>query len=317
VFSQTASFQYYDLHNYNTGLFTFGNGSSRNLAYMLSINRNNKGINPVFPTSGSEFFLTAKFTLPYSLFNGINYETLGNQEAYKTKYDGTQAVNDPNGRVPLPGDYLHQIDPKVKTYEVVDTYQEASADQSKVDQKKYNWLEYYKIKFRGDWYTRIYGKLVLRTLGEFGYLGNYNKARGYIPFERFYVGGTGLNNFTMDGREMIQLRGYPDQSLTPISNGSINGALIYNKFTMELRYPITLKQAASIYVLSFLEAGSGFDESKPYNPFQLQRSAGAGLRVFMPAFGLLGIDFGYGFDAAEGKIQPNGWQTHFIIGQQF
>ena len=86
---------------------------------------------------------------------------------------------------------------------------------------------------------------------------------------------------------------------------------------MELRYPITLKQAASIYVLSFLEAGSGFDESKKYNPFQLQRSAGAGLRVFMPAFGLLGIDFGYGFDAAEGKTQPNGWQTHFIIGQQF
>jgi outer membrane protein insertion porin family len=139
-----------------------------------------------------------------------------------------------------------------------------------------------------------------------------------VPFERFYIGGDGLQNFALDGRETIQLRGYPNQSLTPIDkNGSQNGATIYNKFSFELRYPLTLKSAASIYALTFFEAGAGYDETKRYNPFQLQRSAGFGLRIFMPAFGLLGIDFGHGFDPIERGSQPNGWETHFIIGQQF
>lgn len=326
ILSQTASFQFYDLHNYYTGLFTYGNGSSRNLAYGINLSRNNKGQDPIFPMYGSEFSLSAKFTFPYSLVNGVDYANLGNQEEYKLRYSssaGQNVIPPTDGTVLQEGDYLREIKSGTNLYEKVDTYQEASADKSKVDQKKFNWLEYYKVKFRADWYTKIYKKLVLRTLGEFAFLGNYNKARGYIPFERFYVGGDGLQNFAMDGREIVQLRGYPNQSLTPVDNkGSQNGALIYNKFTMELRYPIILKQATSIYALSFLEAGSGFDETKPYNPFQLQRSAGFGLRVFMPQFGLLGFDMGYGFDARESGplntiTQPNGWQTHFIIGQQF
>ena len=119
-----------------------------------------------------------------------------------------------------------------------------------------------------------------------------------MPFERFYVGGDGLANFSMDGRETIQLRGYPNNSLTPINSvGEQIGATVYNKFSMELRYPITLKSSASIYALGFLEAGSSYADFKTYNPFDLSRSAGVGLRVFMPAFGLLGIDFGHGFDA--------------------
>jgi outer membrane protein insertion porin family len=192
-----------------------------------------------------------------------------------------------------------------------------------VDQKKYNWLEYYKIKFKADWYTKVYGKLVFRSLTEFGFLGAYNKERGIIPFERYYLGGDGMANYSMDGRETIALRGYPNGSLTPVNSvGEPIGATIYNKFSLELRYPITLKASASIYALTFLEAGSSFDTFKNYNPFALSRSAGAGLRVFMPAFGLLGIDFGYGFDGlpmANGLLSPkaNGWETHFIIGQQF
>jgi outer membrane protein insertion porin family len=158
-------------------------------------------------------------------------------------------------------------------------------------------------------------------LGEFGFLGSYNKDRGLVPFERFFVGGDGLANFALDGREVIGLRGYPNQSLTPQdSEGDQNGATIYNKFSLELRYPITLKAAASIYALTFLEAGGAYDKSINYNPFALSRSAGAGLRVFMPAFGLLGIDFGYGFDPVPNNVgitTPSGWQTHFIIGQQF
>ncbi|MFN3641181.1 MAG: BamA/TamA family outer membrane protein, partial [Flavobacterium sp.] len=145
-----------------------------------------------------------------------------------------------------------------------------------------------------------------------GFLGAYNRDRGLVPFERFFVGGDGLMNFALDGREIIQMRGYPNQSLSEIDGGTI-----YNKFSLELRYPITLKGAASIYALSFIEAGASYRDFQEYNPFQLYRSAGFGLRVFMPAFGLLGIDFGYGFDPLPGQPQRNGWETHFIIGQQF
>jgi outer membrane protein insertion porin family len=122
----------------------------------------------------------------------------------------------------------------------------------------------------------------------------------------------------MDGRETVQLRGYPNNSLTPVNEaGDQIGATVFNKFSMELRYPITLKSSASIYALAFMEAGSSFRDFKSYNPFALNRSAGIGLRVFMPAFGLLGIDFGHGFDTLPGQAKANGWETHFIIGQQF
>ena len=195
---------------------------------------------------------------------------------------------------------------------VGDDWQSASVDRAKVDQKRFNWLEYYKVKFKADWYTTIYEKLVLRSLGEFGFMGAYDSARGLVPFERFYVGGDGLANFALDGREVIQLRGYPNNSLS-----SVDGGTVYNKFSLELRYPITLKQAATIYGLTFLEGGAAFNNFNEYNPFAIQRSAGFGLRVFMPAFGLLGIDFAHGFDNIPGTSQKSGWQTHFIIGQQF
>ncbi len=317
VLSQAISYQHYDLNNYNTGLFTFGNGTSRNLAYTIGLTRNNKGVNPIFPTYGSEFSVTAKLTLPYSLINGVNYATLGDQEEYKYKYSGTTYTGT-NGIQVNPGDYVEAIPNQFNQPNSVKDYKDAAADPSKVDQKKFSWLEYYKIKFKADWYTKVYGKLVLRTLAEFGFLGNYNKNRGDVPFERFYLGGDGMQMFSMDGRETIQLRGYANNSLTPVNNrGEQIGATVYNKFSLELRYPVTLKPSASIYLLSFLEAGSSYDSFTNYNPFALSRSAGVGVRVFMPAFGLLGIDFGYGYDKLPGQINPSGWQTHFIIGQQF
>lgn len=324
--SQALSFQFYDLNNYNTGLFTFGDGSARNFAYTIGFTHTNKGSNPIYPMYGSEFSISAKVTPPYSLLNGVDYGDLGNQKAYKKQYaaDDTYGVTN-DQYTPKVGDYIqiNYDDDGQVTYTKVDTFEEASADAAKVDQKKFNWLEYYKIKLKGDWYTKVYDKLVLRTLGEFGYLGNYNSERGDVPFERFFLGGDGLANFALDGREVIQLRGYPNNTLTPYSTNaetklqSQDGATIYNKFSLELRYPITLKQQASIYVLAFAEAGAAYNSFKDYNPFQLQRSAGFGLRVFMPAFGLLGIDFGHGFDPLPGETQKNGWETHFIIGQQF
>ena len=313
VLSQSVSYQHYDLQNYNTGLFTFGNGTSRNLAYTIGLTRSNKGTNPIFPMYGSEFSISAKVTPPYSLLNGTDYATLGDKEEYKLKNTIDRSnTPDANGNTVKIGDYVDAAGNKVFSY------QDAAADPALVDQKKFNWLEYYKIKFKADWYTKIYGKLVLRTLTEFGFLGAYNQDRGAVPFERFYVGGDGLANYSMDGRETIQLRGYPNNSLTPVNSaGEQIGATVYNKFSLEMRYPITLKSSASIYALTFLEAGSSYKDFKSYNPFALSRSAGAGLRVFMPAFGLLGIDFGYGFDALPGTSKPNGWETHFIIGQQF
>jgi len=318
VLSQSLSYQHYDLNNYNTGLFTFGDGTSRNLAYTIGITRNNKGVNPIFPTYGSEFSFTAKFSPPYSLFDNVNYAKLGEQEQYKFKYTGSPYTGS-NGIIVNEGDYLESLPSSTNPFpNRVTRFQDGVADPAKVDQKRFNLLEYYKIKFRADWYTKLYGKLVLRSLSEFGFLGAYNQSRGSIPFERFFLGGDGMQMFAMDGRETIQLRGYPNNSITPInSNGEQLGATIYNKFSLEMRYPITLKASASIYALAFLEAGASFDSFRTYNPFALNRSAGVGLRVFMPAFGLLGIDFAKGFDALPGQIAPNGWETHFIIGQQF
>ncbi|OAB81744.1 outer membrane protein assembly factor BamA [Cochleicola gelatinilyticus] len=281
--SQAISFQHYNLQNYNTRLFTFGNGYSNNLAYTIGLSRNNTGTNPIYPTYGSEFAITAKLTPPFSAFSNTDYKAL------KDRRDVLVAeIQDTGG--------------------TVDTQQEIG----EIDQERFKFLEYYKIKFKGTWYTQLVDKLVLRSATEFGFLGAYNGDRGIPPFERFFVGGDGLGSYSLDGREVVQLRGYPNQSLS-----SVDGNTIFNKFSLELRYPITLKQLASIYVLGFAEGGASYDGFRDYDPFGVQRSAGAGLRIFMPAFGLLGIDFGYGFDPILGGNQPNGWETHFILGQQF
>nr|WP_315250081.1 POTRA domain-containing protein [uncultured Flavobacterium sp.] len=317
--SQSLRFQQYDLHNYYYGLFTFANGSSKNLSYNIGLTRNNKGLNPIFPTYGAEFGITGEFTLPYSLFNGIDYATLGDQKKYKYIYSGNSYV-DNNDKVVNSGDYLDKLPSSGTIANKVEpgNYQDAVADPGKVDQEKYKWLEYYKVQFTGDWFTTLYKKLVLRSLVQFGFLGAYNQDRGVIPFERYYLGGDGMAGSSIDGRQNIGLRGYENASLTPADgNGDAYGATIYNKFSLELRYPITLKASASIYALAFAEAGQSYKTLSDYQPFNLARSSGVGLRVFMPAFGLLGIDFGYGFDPVDGSVTPSGWQTHFIIGQQF
>ncbi|WP_299012609.1 outer membrane protein assembly factor BamA [uncultured Polaribacter sp.] len=177
---------------------------------------------------------------------------------------------------------------------------------------KFKWLEYYKLNFKGKWYTSFTDKLVLMSNAEFGYLGFYNEELGQTPFERFFVGGDGIPVFQLDGREVIGLRGYENNRLSPVEGGTI-----YNRFQLELRYSITDAPSASIYALGFLEAGNSYDNFQEFNPFQLKRSAGFGVRIFMPAFGLLGIDLGHGFDPLPGQIEKSGWQTHFIIGRQF
>jgi len=185
--------------------------------------------------------------------------------------------------------------------------------------ERFEWLEYYKINLKAKWYTALVGKFVLLTNVQFGYLGNYNDEKGEIPFERYFVGGDGLNTNSFDGREVIGLRGYENSSLSgsSVSSSGTSGDNVYDKFSMEVRYPITLKPAASIYALGFVEAGNSYGSFNDFNPFDIKRSAGLGIRIFMPAFGLLGIDFGHGFDNVPGQVEKSGWQTHFIIGQQF
>lgn len=277
LFSQALSYQHYNLQNYNTGLFTFGDGSSNNLSYTIGLSRNNLYTDPIYPTGGSNISASLKFSFPYSLVNGVDYGAL--QEERESL--------DPSN----PDDF---------------------ARIGEIDQQRFNWLEFYKVKFKVDWYTEIAKNLVLRPSAEFGFLGAYNQDRGIIPFERFFLGGDGLGNFALDGREIIQLRGYPNQSLSTQDGGSI-----YNKFSLELRYPITLGAQAKIYALTFVEAGASVNSFREFDPFNLNRSAGLGVRIFMPAFGLLGIDFGHGFDPVPGTVGANGWETHFIIGQQF
>ena len=179
-------------------------------------------------------------------------------------------------------------------------------------QEKYKWLEYYKLNFKGKWYTAFTDKLVMMTNAELGFLSYYNKELGQSPFERYFVGGDGIAAFQLDGRETVGLRGYENSRLS-----SIDGGTMYNKYQLELRYSITDSPSASIYTLGFLEAGNSYDNFSDFNPFELKRSAGLGIRIFMPAFGLLGIDFAHGFDPLPGQTVKSGWQTHFIIGRQF
>ncbi|CAL2076839.1 Outer membrane protein assembly factor BamA [Tenacibaculum dicentrarchi] len=182
---------------------------------------------------------------------------------------------------------------------------------------KYKWLEYYKISAKGKWYTSLANKLVLMSNFEMGYLGSYNDKLGATPVERFFVGGDGIAQGQLDGRETIGVRGYENNTLSIGPDGQNEGGTIYNKFQMEIRYSITDKPSASIYTLGFLEAGNSYQNFSEFSPFKLKRSAGVGVRIFMPAFGLLGIDFAHGFDPLPGQTQKSGWQTHFIIGRQF
>ncbi|MBI9056478.1 MAG: outer membrane protein assembly factor BamA [Labilibaculum sp.] len=187
------------------------------------------------------------------------------------------------------------------------------------EQELYKWIEYHKWTFKGQMYTRLLNstdKLVLYTGSEFGYLGYYNEDKR-SPFEGFEVGGDGMSGYSMYGSDNIGLRGYENGSLTPtFSNGRRKGGNIYSKFTAEVRYPLSLSQSATIYALAFAEAGNAWYDFEEFQPFNLKRSAGVGLRIFLPMFGLLGIDYGYGFDDANLEGQ-NGGQFHFVIGQQF
>lgn len=179
------------------------------------------------------------------------------------------------------------------------------------DAEKFKWVEYYKLKFTAEWNTPLSKdkKLVLNTKAGFGFLGAYNKSIGLSPFERFYLGGVFISGFNLDGREIINLRGYDDLTLAPE-----NGAPIISKYSAELRYLISPNPNATVYALGFLEAGNTWTDFDRFNPFDVKRSTGAGLRIFLPMFGMLGLDYGWRLDNITNRPNMAQGQFHFSLG---
>ena len=188
------------------------------------------------------------------------------------------------------------------------------SDQSMSDQDRYRWIEFHKWQFKAQWFQGFLrnSNLVLMLKAEMGYLGSYNKNK-VSPFQRFEVGGDGMSGYNIYGIDIIAMRGYEDGALDPSSYYSRG----YNKYTAELRYPIILKPSSQIYVLGFLEGGNAFDSWKKFSPFRIKRSAGFGVRLYLPVVGMLGIDWGYGFDPPANSTTKSGSQVHFVLGQQF
>jgi outer membrane protein insertion porin family len=189
------------------------------------------------------------------------------------------------------------------------------------DKQRYKFTEYHKWKFETQWFQRLAGKFVVKAQAQFGFLGSYNKAVGQSAFERFKLGGDGMQGFDfLQGSELIAMRGYSNNSVIPVgSNPGIaqsSGSPIFTKYVMELRYPVIASQQATAFLVGFAEAGNTWNNFGDFNPFNVRRSVGLGAKIFLPIFGLLGIDYGYGFDNIPGIADANKGQFHFSIAQQ-
>ena len=280
VLYNQLSWQTYKLQDWSYQ-FMFDTGISHNLSYTLSLSRNSTD-QQIYPRQGSDFSFSLQLTPPYSLLRkkGVSGYDKEGKEVYTTDW--------------------RKIDYNLQTPE-----------------QRYRWIEYHKWSFKGAIYAKLVGDLVLMARAQFGYLGYYNRNWGYSPFEGFRVGGDGMSGYDTYGSEIISLRGYENYSLTPTATSSSTGNYyagnVYDKFTVELRYPVILQPQSTIYALLFLEGGNCWSDIRDFNPFQIKRSAGVGVRVFLPMIGLLGVDWGWGFDdPVNGKSQ-----FHFVIGQQF
>ncbi len=222
---------------------------------------------------------------------------------------GRNSVDQPT--FPRRGSYFSLNAKLTPPYSLFDGIEDYS---NQTDQEKYKFIEYYKWNFRSKWYSAFTDKLVLATRMEMGYLGMYNKGVGAAPFGRFYLGGDGMSGmgYQFDGRELISLRGYSNNSVSPQTGGTI-----FNRYSAELRYAISLNPASTVYALGFLEAGNAWDNFDYFNPFSVKRSVGVGVRITIPMMGLMGLDYGWGIDEIPGNPDANIGQFHFSIGQTF
>ena len=259
----------------------------------------------------------------FTVYNGLNYMQykLSNSQSFFSFRNGVS--NNVNYNITIGRNSVDQINfprqgsnflltlklsPPYSMFDDIDDYT------SLTDQEKYKWVEYYKWKFKATWFSPFTEKLILATKTEFGFLGAYNQELGISPFERFYVGGDGLSGmgYMNDGRELVALRGYANNSLSPQT-----GATIYNKYTAEIRYALSLNPTSTMYALAFLEAGNAWEEFDNFNPFGVKRSVGIGVKIMLPMIGMMGLDYGWGLDEVIGNPEANGGQFHFSIGQNF
>ncbi len=189
------------------------------------------------------------------------------------------------------------------------------SDEDLDDEDRYRFIEFHKWNFKTQWFQSFLknSNLVLMLRAEMGYLGHYD-INNVSPFERFEVGGDGMSGYNIYGIDVVSLRGYTDGALDPTDS---DYSIAYNKYTTELRYPIIMQPSTQIYALAFAEAGNGFSSWRTFSPFDIKRSAGFGVRLYLPIVGMLGIDWGYGFDPAAGETTRSGSQFHFVMGQQF
>ena len=275
------NWQTYKLTNWYSGYFIFDDGIANNINYSITLARNSTD-QQIYPRSGSDFSFSLQMTPPFSLLRKFDLDSDGNS-------------------VP------------VNSYKDVDYSKWSARD-------RFKWIEYHKWKFNAATYSKLVGDLVLMTRAQFGYLGYYNRNWGYSPFEGFLLGGDGMSGYNTYGSEIVAMRGYENYSLTPYEPSSYNSSgyayagNVYDKFTVELRYPVILQPSSTIFVLAFAEGGNCWSDIRNFNPFQIKRSAGVGVRIFLPMIGLLGVDWGYGFDNPDPTKRS---QFHFMIGQQF
>jgi len=259
----------------------------------------------------------------FTLYNGLNFiqYKLSNSQSFFSFRNGES--NNVNYQVNLGRNSVDQLNfPRqgsnfllsIKLSPPYSMFDNINDYSSLTDQEKYKWVEYYKWKFKATWFSPFTEKLILATKTEFGFLGGYNDQLGISPFERFYVGGDGLSGmgYMNDGRELVALRGYSNNSLSPQT-----GATIYNKYTAEIRYALSLNPTSTMYALAFLEAGNAWEDFDNFNPFGIKRSVGIGVKIMLPMIGMMGLDYGWGLDEIIGNPDANGGQFHFSIGQNF
>ena len=257
------------------------------------------------------FTLHQNITLKkYNLDEWTNFSSLGSGTAYNYSYNfslGRNSVDQPT--FPRRGSNMKlsvQLTPPYSLFDGIEDYSNVP------DIEKFKWVEYHKWNIGANWFSSLADKLVLKTNLEYGLIGTYNPDIGLSPFERYYLGGDGLSGYALDDREVIALRGYSNGSLSPDY-----GATLYNKYTLELRYALSLNPQSPIYALTFVEAGNSWDTFDEFDPFSVKRSAGVGIRITIPMMGMMGVDWGYGFDDIPGNPDANKGQFHFSINQQF
>jgi outer membrane protein insertion porin family len=265
------------------------NGQFNSMTFNTVFGRNSVD-NPLYSRRGSEFSLGVEITLPYSIGKSDNFWSLSESEI-------TEITN-----IHSEIDYDTDIERESAINKEI-------SDKENAD--RYKWIEYHKWTFKARWFTQIWGDLVFHTKTEFGLLGYYNKNMGYSPVGGYSLGGSGMSYYSY-GVDIIGLRGYEDDGLTPDAGGNI-----YTKYTMELRYPIVLNESATVFGLVFAEGGNIWNSTIDFNPFNIKRSAGVGVRIFLPMLGQLGFDWGYGFDSQPGIPGAHGSEFHFTMGQQF